>query len=408
MTESGTYGRARVPREAVSLRVVTGIPDTPLTAKKPVCAIHATRNWVEFMAGTMGAEPITLTDPATRNAFMAFRVSRDDPPKPADLRLLLADASWVGGVTADNTAAQRVRDITGRPWRPCLFVTFPGMATFPVPDIDPPVSHLVALIGQIIRYAAETGCRTVAFPYVVPEAANTLTALRLLGLIPLVESFRADLAVHPDGLEGHLASLSKTARHQVRRDLRQLASMRIHTSEEPVSSSLIDLMAQLRCRYKLRYGIAADEAAERRRAEDLLARFDGVTVFVSRQGSRPLRFSLFVKHDSAWHALWTGADYTLAAHRSTYFDALFYEPLRSAGRVGVTEITYGLGGDEGKRRRGCILRPVRCFAKTLVDAGDLNGLRRGRKGHVPHESARESVRSVGAGAGPVVIRPTDS
>jgi uncharacterized protein len=362
------------PRRVIgALGDAAGIADTFRSTRPSVCSIHATRGWIEFMTGTMGAEPLIITDPGTGITFMAFRVSTDAPPPPTDLRRLLTDTSWVSTGVADSAVAKQRQDIIRRSWRPCLFVTFPGMATFPVPDIDPPVSHLVSAIKYVIAYATETGCRTVAFPYVVPEAVSTLIALQLLGLQALAASFRADLAVHPDGFEGHVASLSKALRHQIRRDLRQLASADVRTSEEPFTSSLVDLMARLRCHYKERYMMATAEAAERRRAEELFTRFDEPTIFVSRQGSRPLRFSLLVKHDSVWHALWTGADYTQEAHRSTYFDALFYEPLRAAAQHGITDITYGLGGDESKRRRGCVLRPVRCFAKSLVAAADHDG-----------------------------------
>ncbi len=355
-------------RSPDSLRVLDGILGQLPVTTGSVCSMHTTRAWIEFMQSTVGGEPCSLIDPQTGIGFAAFRITRGDPPPPGDLVRLLTDRSWVASPAASEAAREQVKRISTEPWLPCLFVTFPGMATFPVPEVNPPVSEMTATVERVIRYADESGCRTVAFPYVIPEARSTAQALQRLGLVPLAESARADLAVHPDGLEGHVAALPKAGRRQIRRDLRDLTRARVHTTEEPLTAQLVTLIARLRCGYKRRYGLTADEGAERQRAGELLGRFGGdagVTAFVSRRDRRPVRFSLFVRNGAVWHALWTGADYESGGYPRTYFDALFYEPLRAAQRSGISEITYGIGGDEAKRRRGCVLHPVRCFSLIL-------------------------------------------
>src|ERR671938_85898 len=128
----------------------------------------------------------------------------------------------------------------------------------------------------------------------------------------------------------------------------------------------------MRLEYRRRYRLGGSAATERRRLLDLHRRFggdDGVSVFVSYADGRPLRFSLSIRQRETWYMLWTGADYEAPAHRLTYFDCLFYEPVRVAPSLGIARIVYGLGDEEAKALRGCVTHRVTCFVRPAAGGG---------------------------------------
>ena len=68
-------------------------------------------------------------------------------------------------------------------------------------------------------------------------------------------------------------------------------------------------------------------------------------------------FSLVLKGEDIWHVFLTGQEYTENESDNSFFNMVFYSPIREAIAQGVKRIHFGPANYETKRRRGCRTEP---------------------------------------------------
>ncbi|MER5887194.1 GNAT family N-acetyltransferase [Streptomyces sp. NPDC001941] len=158
-----------------------------------------------------------------------------------------------------------------------------------------------------------------------------------------------------DGFDAYVAGLTKTSRQKVRWDLRDLSRAGVRTALADAAAPG-DHEVALRMNLIGKYGGYSHRDVERARLDRLLALYppDRFRLFhcTSARGD-VVGFSLFLTHHDQWHVFWCGFDYADPASRGTYFDAMFYAPVRAALAEGVRSIDYGLGYERSKKWRGC-------------------------------------------------------
>ncbi|MBL0714610.1 MAG: GNAT family N-acetyltransferase [Desulfosarcina sp.] len=81
--------------------------------------------------------------------------------------------------------------------------------------------------------------------------------------------------------------------------------------------------------------------------------------------------SLFMAHGAIWHALLVGIDHHLTGNDLTYFNIVFYRPIRDAIEAQCKRIYYGNSLYEPKIRRGCQLLRVYTYYKPYSRIGRM-------------------------------------
>ncbi|GAA2221676.1 GNAT family N-acetyltransferase [Streptomyces nogalater] len=226
------------------------------------------------------------------------------------------------------------------------------------------------LLTEVTRWARRAGAVCAAVLYAsgsaLPAVLEADTAWsRWRGTV------RSVLDVPAGGFDDYVAGLRKTSRQKVRWDLRDLASAGVRTVRaDPAGLGAGEV--GLRMNLVAKYGAYSTRDVERSRLERLVAFFpaDRLRLFhCATADGEVVAFSLFIAHGDQWHVFWCGFDYDNPASRRTYFDAMFYSPVRVAQTEGVRVIDYGLGYEKSKKWRGCHGAPRDIWVADL--GGDL-------------------------------------
>jgi hypothetical protein len=334
----------------VRTRVHDGLPpEWPYDSATSV-PFMATRKWFSLLPDALPEPRLTFVVQPGPVAFHAALVEHPDAPPPVNLAALLNSR---GPVLAAGRATSV--ELVDADLFPNLVVTLPGVACFPVPNMNPPPPVVSAAIREIIRAARERGCRAVAVLYLWPEAQSTRDAIDDLGFRPFAMEVRSDFHVSFRAFDGYLSGLRRSQRRQALRDLRHLGEAGVRTVQRPLAEVSAEVLA-LRLHHRRRYGLPPDEARQQAMIERIGRLYgpdDAVSVFCAYQGDRIVRFTLALRHERTWLMLWTGCAEGDTATDLTYFDTSFYTPLRLAPSQGIDTILYGLGTAEAKARRGC-------------------------------------------------------
>ncbi|MFJ8584829.1 GNAT family N-acetyltransferase [Streptomyces sp. NPDC093595] len=239
-------------------------------------------------------------------------------------------------------------------WFPCLAIVQPGYDADVVTAGEPAVERTRDLLAAVTLWARNAGVACAAVLYaagtVLPAALAAEPAWhRVRGTV------RSVLDVPPGSFDDYVAGLTKTSRQKVRWDVRDLALAGVRTA--PADAARLGA-TELRLRLALieKYGGYSTEDVERSRLERLTSLFptERLRLFHSTTADGDVvGFSLFIGHGDQWHVFWCGFDYGNPASRRTYFDAMFYSPVRTAQKEGVRLIDYGLGYERSKKWRGC-------------------------------------------------------
>lgn len=166
---------------------------------------------------------------------------------------------------------------------------------------------------------------------------------------------RSVLDVPAGDFDDYVAGLTKTSRQKVRWDLRDLSVAGVRTTRAD-GARLGSAEVRLRMNLIEKYGGYSTRDIERSRLERLLSLFPPERLHLFHSSTRDdeiLAFSLFIAHGDQWHVFWCGFDYENPASRRTYFDVMFYSPVRAAQAEGIRTIDYGLGYEQSKKWRGC-------------------------------------------------------
>lgn len=334
--------------------------DVPLLASRP---------WLQVMAGRIEGEPLWLTTragPGAEVGFAAYLVRDPDAYTFGNLAALIASPD---SPFAPPPVRQALTAAALPPTAlvPHLLVTWPGYASFPVgPRRDDPSAVREALT-LILGWAAREGVAAVAFPYA--GAGVLADAARATGFQSVALTQEATLPIPEGGFASYLEQLPGRRRRRIAAERRAWHERGQRAWRvERVTAPVLDRLAQLRAAQRQRYGIAGDPAQERARIAAVLDRLV-VDVFVVSEGNPTeiLGFALFVRDGATWHALYFGADDADPRSRGGYFEAVFYTPIELGRRLGLTQISFGLGASEAKQLRGCRMTPVHCLVTATSE-----------------------------------------
>ena len=295
---------------------------------------------------------------------------------PYDPVRILLSATWPG-----RDSLRDELDICLKPFRADPWALYPGLSSVAPgfmggvclsPELTTPQARNEAATGALKALEAEaaaSGCALAALLYVPDDPASPLpAAARELGWKSAVIAGESRLEVRWSSFDEYLASRSRDRRQSIRAEIRSFAQrgLRIDVGG---AEALDDSLAPLHAQWRSKYGRAvapADLVRQYALARRHLA--DSIQVFLARRGDRTVAFSLFYEHAGVLYSRALGFDYAETARDFTYFNLLFYEPIKAAIEQGLYLIHYSLESYETKVRRGCRVRPCRAYVKPLNGA----------------------------------------
>jgi hypothetical protein len=334
-----------------------------LAAATPGATVFSDPRWLELFAGSRGEPPAWW-----------FAAQRQDRPVvglrgtvvQAGTRTSMNPYRWLFEDTPYRD--ERAFDPTAAPerasWFPALLCSYPGLDSYPVGAGDDP--ELVgSLLDGVAGWAAGRGIATVVLGFAQPERAGLAAGATAAGYTPLPVAVRATL---PVSAEDPFPGYSAQQRYNVRRLRRRLADRGVRVEELPEPLAELDTLVELRCAHARQHGKQADPAEERSWLGPLLRLFpERVTVYGAFTGAELRGFALFVDDGRLWNAF-AVARTDPDADRDAYFELMYHTPTERAAGRGVTELSFGYGTAEAKRRRGCTLTPVPAWYRATSAA----------------------------------------
>ncbi|GAA4623943.1 hypothetical protein GCM10023113_10900 [Cellulomonas oligotrophica] len=198
-------------------------------------------------------------------------------------------------------------------------------------------------------------------PHLTGEEAADVVAAGVLPGRPVPVLGMVTAAIDLRGMttpEDHLASLSRTSRSGVRRDLRRIEASGVRVTTSGLAE-VVDEVAPLLGQVQAHHGHdgSAEGAAAYLRlcAHGDLARH--AFAVVARLDGEAVAFALGYRWGSGVAMRVSGLRYDVAAATGAYFATYFYEPVRIALEAGCTWVDLGGEALESKTRRGAHLVP---------------------------------------------------
>jgi len=337
-------------------------------------SLLARRCWHDAMAGRLDgrAHWLSLAD-ARGSALVGLPAVLVTDPHAygyGNLRTLVADAGSPFATPAVRAALHRLPPVPPADLLPNLIITHPGYATFPVGPGRADRDALRRLLAETVGWAGAAGASAVALPYT--EAGGPLaTAAAEAGFRAIPLTSDAYLDVPPGGFGEYLSRQSAHRRRRLAAERRHLARSGLHVRlVASIDAELLGRMAQLRARHRAKYGLPADVGAERRRLGRLIRSLGSLAsaVVVEGAGGHPVCFALQALDGDTWHEVCCGTDYDDPRSRYAYFEATCYTPVEAAAERGIRRISFGVGAEEAKLRRGARLVPLTCLTLGLTPA----------------------------------------
>jgi predicted N-acyltransferase len=154
--------------------------------------------------------------------------------------------------------------------------------------------------------------------------------------------------------DDYLKSLKGQYRYQVRREIRSCAENGVTIEEvsdfEDLAKTLSDLSLNLFSKYN----------KWTQRLEpffyETLSKYakDNTVVFLAKKKDNVVGFSLFIRKGETLDAFLGGFNYNFQEKLDfTYFNLVYYVPVKWAIQEGIRKIYYRWGSEEGKYKRGC-------------------------------------------------------
>lgn len=266
------------------------------------------------------------------------------------------------------------------------------------PDAADP-AQVAAFVDALLGWASGTGHRSVVVPYLGPSGAALAGALADAGFESVPLASYDVLRVDWTDSAGYLARLANSRhRRKAARELRRFTELPVRTEirhlgpDEPALVELIMMHAR-------RYGTPQTEEGARLLLDRVLDRFgsDRTVVVTTSHEDQLVAFSLFIRDGSTLVGAVAGTRYDAPYASECHFRVLFYEIALQAPRLGITEIRYGMGDHDTKRRRGCQPLPLRTAFTRLPPPNP--------PGDAPGSAGPESAGPGSDGAGDGSGRP---
>jgi predicted N-acyltransferase len=260
-----------------------------------------------------------------------------------------------------------------------------GFAFSPGLDAREKEAALSASLAAVDAAAAKTGVSAIAFLYLPRSGLEQLLPLLAdRGYAALRMDNLSYLRVEWNDFAGYLSSFKAGRRKSIQREIRTFKRAEVDVHIEGVES-LGPELAGLELAWRQKYGraIKLDEILKQHvLIQQNLA--EETVVFVGRLGSRTIGFTCFFREGDIMYSRFGGFDYS-AGRLFSYFNLLFYEPIRHAILHGYKLIEYSTGVCATKASRGCHSRELMMYVQfdeaTMKEIQPglaiLNRLRRG-------------------------------
>lgn len=213
------------------------------------------------------------------------------------------------------------------------------------------------LVGAVRDVARREGARLIAFGYLPASEAGELVDCdgRLRAAFAETESYFAPVV----SFDAYLAGLRSHRRNQTKRLLRRFADSGLRFDQRRLSEVLVPF-GELIVAHECHHGspCTIEEVVDEFQLRISFGLEDSMRVFCAWQGDRLVGGTLFFVHGQTAYSREYAGDFTIPRDVGLYFNCTYYEPMRAAAGLGVTEIHYGLAALDAKVWRGCHVRPL--------------------------------------------------
>jgi predicted N-acyltransferase len=205
-----------------------------------------------------------------------------------------------------------------------------------------------------------------SFPYVSEFDRILMENLGGFGYVKYPSATTYYLDIEWSNFDDYVDSLgSYKIKKNVRREIRKCEESGVSIVEEDefgdISTTLSDLHSNLFSRYNR--GIENPRGSSFFRLLSEHAK-DRTRVFVARQHGKIVGFSLFFQHKGILDVSVCGFDYNSQTKTDfTYFNLIYYAPIRLAIQEEMTRIHFSINSDLLKLRRGCKSEKMYSFVK---------------------------------------------
>ena len=355
-------------------------------------SFYLSYDWLVARSITIGgtAQFLMMHDECGRPllGFPLYTISATSHPgyDPVGLLLNAAHSGRLVCSSADAYILQQLCTILERErggLRPALVVAAPGRSGGLSYGHGVTALHALQLLetacDALDSLAVQAGAPVSAWLYVPEGTDQTLhRTLSSRGYVPVLMDAECYLPIRWGTFDGYLRLFPARRRKTIRQEMKRFSNAGFHVEfhgAEALTRELALLEVQWRAKYGRDVSVTDVETQYALLREHLDQR---VRVFVARQKERTVGFTVFFEHLGIWYSRFGGFDYDVGKIFS-YFNLLFYEPVREAIRRGITCIRYSTSSIDTKRRRGCLLANVLMyvrFPRSLVPTIGLQALDR--------------------------------
>ncbi|MFF0146634.1 peptidoglycan biosynthesis/recognition protein [Amycolatopsis sulphurea] len=262
-----------------------------------------------------------------------------------------------------------------------------------LPGIDP--APVRAVLGkELAEVAAELGCPAAAALYVDEmDSARQLSAA-MGGSPPFIFAAQTLLTGQWSSFDDYVASLKRSRRNKVRRELRECRENGIRISVHSGTKALGEDTARLQVALREKYAVGGSVESVLADYENLRATVeDRLLVFRAERDGRLLGMSIALLDGDRLHLRLVGFDYSQELD-FLYFTVLFYAPIEWGSRNGMTSYAFGTSSYPAKLARGCLPAPLYAVVRW-PDADRAACEERARA----HEKALSAELGIGDGEG---------
>ena len=316
--------------------------------------LYASHPWLLALEGQAGFDPryllATASDGRLLGALPVYRVEGPGTVSLYDHYALFVEP-WAGATDASGS------------WFPALYAgTKAGYQNEVLVDVglDAPATRrvLAALVERLAALAGAQRVRSQAWLYLTERAAGTIVPLLGERARLLLSGASTHVAIRWRSFDGYLASLSRSRRHQVRREIDRFGAAGHRVDVGRLSECCQEagpLLANVQRKYG--HGSTPEEMTEQLRRQAAVLDEHSV-VFQCRRGSSLVGYCLCFAWGEELYARTVGFDYGATGSHAEYFNLNYYLPIRYAIEHGLRTVHLGTQSYEAKLARGAAPRPL--------------------------------------------------
>ncbi len=172
------------------------------------------------------------------------------------------------------------------------------------------------------------------------------------------------LEIKWDSFEDYLKSLKGTHRHNVRREIKNCVANGIKIEQVHDFSHYSGIFSDLSYNLSLKYNKWAPKLEPSFYKFLSSTALENTVVFLAKKGEEVVGFSIFIRKAKTLDAFLGGFNYDLRSKDDfTYFNLVYYEPIKLAIKEGIKKIYYRWGSESAKYNRGCQQEKIFSFTK---------------------------------------------